>query len=361
MQGLGGIKIIKILKKEKNFMNIFNQHNSENNFYKYLANFITNLPRFILEIIVVIFAAFAMVLLSLRNIPSTEIFLKASVFGFAALRMLPSLNRIISSFEKFRVCKFQINTVYTQINYPFLSEGRESKKNELINLDKFKNLSLENIDFKFENSDKYILKNISFKINKGEYIGIVGKTGSGKSTLIDLITGLIEPSSGSVNVNNININRYENWKTKIGYVPQFIYLTDDTLKKNIAFGLDENEIDENQVLKSIDQANLNYFLKNLENGIDEILGERGVKISGGEMQRIGLSRAIYNDPELLIFDEFTSSLDFKTEEEILNNILRYKGEKTIIIISHKLSTLKDCDRVIEVTENKIKENRNYAK
>ena len=361
MQGLGGIKIIKILKKEKNFMNIFNQHNSENNFYKYLANFITNLPRFILEIIVVIFAAFAMVLLSLRNIPSTEIFLKASVFGFAALRMLPSLNRIISSFEKFRVCKFQINTVYTQINYPFLSEGRESKKNELINLDKFENLSLENIDFKFENSDKYILKNISFKINKGEYIGIVGKTGSGKSTLIDLITGLIQPSSGSVNVNNININRYENWKTKIGYVPQFIYLTDDTLKKNIAFGLDENEIDENQVLKSIDQANLNYFLKNLENGIDEILGERGVKISGGEMQRIGLSRAIYNDPELLIFDEFTSSLDFKTEEEILNNILRYKGEKTIIIISHKLSTLKDCDRVIEVTENKIKENKNYAK
>jgi len=135
-------------------------------------------------------------------------------------------------------------------------------------------------------------------------------------------------------------------------VPQFIYLTDDTLKKNIAFGLDENEIDENQVLKSIDKANLNYFLKNLENGIDEILGERGVKISGGEMQRIGLSRAIYNDPELLIFDEFTSSLDFKTEEEILNNILRYKGEKTIIIISHKLSTLKDCDRIIEVTENK---------
>ncbi len=357
MQGLGGIKIIKILKKENNFINVFNKYNIESNFYKFLAGFITNLPRFVLEIIVITFATVTLIFLSLRNIPSTEIFLKASVFGFAAFRLLPSLNRIISSYEKFRVCKFQINTIYSQINLPYNLDYISINKKKLTNLNEFKNLNLQNINFKYQDSSKYIFNNVSLKINRGEYIGIVGETGSGKSTLADLIIGLLEPIKGSVKVNDLDIKEYSNWETKIGYVPQFIYLTDDTLKNNIALGLENKEINKTKVLDSIKEADLTIFLENLEKGIEEVMGERGVKISGGEMQRIGLARAVYNNPDLLIFDEFTSSLDLKTEEGILDNIKRYKGKKTIIIISHKLSTLKDCDKIIEVKNGEIQEKR----
>ena len=355
MQGFGGIKIIKILKKENNFIKVYDEFNFQSNFYKFLAGFITSLPRFVLEIIVIIFTTVALIFFSLKNVSNTEILLKASIFAFAAFRLLPSLNRIIGSYEKFRVCKFQINTIYTQINLPFNNNNIIDQKKELINLKEFESLKLENINFKYHGNLKYILKNISFKINKGDYIGIVGKTGSGKSTLIDLITGLLNPTSGNIKINDTNLQECKNWETKIGYVPQFIYLTDDTLKKNIALGFDENEIIEDKVFESIKEADLSDFLANLDQGLDEIMGERGIKISGGEMQRIGLARAIYNDPDLLIFDEFTSSLDLKTEESILENIKKYKGKKTIIIISHKLSTLKDCDKILEVSNGDIKE------
>ncbi len=358
MQGLGGIKIIKILKKEKNFLKEFNKYNIQTNFYRFLSNFITSLPRFVLEIIVVIIATISLIFLSLKDISGTEIFLKASVFGFAAFRLLPSLNRIIGSYERFRVCKFQINTVYTQMNFQHFSKSELKENSKLTEIDEFKSLKLKNINFKFEEDQKDILKDVNLEILRGEYIGIIGKTGSGKSTLIDLIIGLLSPSDGEIKVNDIDINDVNNWEKKIGYIPQFIYLTDDTLKKNIALGVDESEIEEDQILRSVKEADLTNFVKNLDYRANDILGERGIKISGGEMQRIGLARAIYNNPDLLIFDEFTSSLDSRTEEGILENIKRYKGKRTIIIISHKLSTLKDCDRIIEVVNGTIEEKNN---
>ena len=261
--------------------------------------------------------------------------------------------------KKLKKCfrEFQINTIYSQINLPYNLDYISINKKKLTNLNEFKNLNLQNINFKYQDSSKYIFNNVSLKINRGEYIGIVGETGSGKSTLADLIIGLLEPIKGSVKVNDLDIKEYSNWETKIGYVPQFIYLTDDTLKNNIALGLENKEINKTKVLDSIKEADLTIFLENLEKGIEEVMGERGVKISGGEMQRIGLARAVYNNPDLLIFDEFTSSLDLKTEEGILDNIKRYKGKKTIIIISHKLSTLKDCDKIIEVKNGEIQEKR----
>ena len=358
MQGLGAIKIIKILKKEKNFLKEFNKYNSKTNYYRFFSNFITNLPRYILEIVVIIFATISLIFLSLKDIAGSEIFLKVSVFGFAAFRLLPSLNRIITSYEKFRVCKFQINTVYTQLNLEVHTTAELPMNNNKININEFQSLKLKNISFKFEKNQKNILKNINFEILKGDYVGVIGKTGSGKSTLIDLVTGLLVPSSGEIQVNDINIEKIENWGKKIGYVPQFIYLTDDTLRKNIALGLDESEIQESEILRSIREADLINFVKNLDNRANDILGERGIKISGGEMQRIGLARAIYNNPDVLIFDEFTSSLDTKTEEALLENIKRYKSKKTIIMISHKQSTLKDCSRIIEVADGKIKEKNN---
>ena len=210
MQGFGGIKIIKILKKENNFIKVYDEFNFQSNFYKFLAGFITSLPRFVLEIIVIIFTTVALIFFSLKNVSNTEILLKASIFAFAAFRLLPSLNRIIGSYEKFRVCKFQINTIYTQINLPFNNNNIIDQKKELINLKEFESLKLENINFKYHGNLKYILKNISFKINKGDYIGIVGKTGSGKSTLIDLITGLLNPTSGNIKINDTNLQECKN-------------------------------------------------------------------------------------------------------------------------------------------------------
>ena len=214
MQGLGGIKIIKILKKEKNFLKEFNKYNIQTNFYRFLSNFITSLPRFVLEIIVVIIATISLIFLSLKDISGTEIFLKASVFGFAAFRLLPSLNRIIGSYERFRVCKFQINTVYSQMNFQHFSKSELKENSKLTEIDEFKSLKLKNINFKFEEDQKDILKDVNLEILKGEYIGIIGKTGSGKSTLIDLIIGLLSPSDGEIKVNDIDINDVNNWEKK---------------------------------------------------------------------------------------------------------------------------------------------------
>ena len=196
-------------------------------------------------------------------------------------------------------------------------------------------------------------------IKKGDFIGIVGQTGSGKSTLVNLFTGLLEPSSGEIKMDGSSIfSNLSAWHKKIGYVPQSIYLTDDTIKKNIAFGLKEKDIDPNLIKESVEKANLNELLKNLPNGIETFVGEKGIRISGGQLQRVGIARALYRNPEILILDEATSSLDFITEKKIMNSIQLLKKEKTLIIVTHRLSTIENCDKVFFVDEGKIKKEGN---
>ena len=200
------------------------------------------------------------------------------------------------------------------------------------------------------------MKNVNLTIKKNEFVGIVGETGVGKSTFVDLLIGLMIPDSGTITVDGLDINKDLNsWKKHLGYVPQNFYLLDDSIKKNIAFGYEENKISKSKVENTINQSQLSSFIKNLKNGLESRVGEHGVKISGGEKQRIAIARALYNDPDILIFDEATSSLDIDTEKKILETLIQLKKIKTVIIITHRTSSLKICDRVFNIQNETIKE------
>ena len=211
-------------------------------------------------------------------------------------------------------------------------------------------------DLEFNYSQENILKNINIKIKKNTVIGLFGKSGSGKSTLVDLILGLRNPSKGKILIDNEkDINDLgQDWRNIIGYVPQNLYLLDDTLKKNIALGINLESIDELKILKAIKSSQLENFVKNnLDKGLETSVGERGVRLSGGQKQRIGIARALYKDPEILIFDEATSALDHDTEKKIIDTINTLKNKKTIIIISHRLSALNICDTIYELKDKTI--------
>jgi ABC-type multidrug transport system fused ATPase/permease subunit len=191
-------------------------------------------------------------------------------------------------------------------------------------------------------------------IKKGDFVGIVGETGSGKSTLINLLIGLLRPSEGKIEIDKLNINsNLPAWYKKIGYVPQSIYLIDDSIKKNIAFGLREDNIDDNLIKKAIEKASLDKFINSLTDGLETIVGEKGIRLSGGQQQRIGIARALYRDPEILILDEATSSLDQITEKKIMDCIHFLKRKKTLIIITHRLITVKNCDKIFFVDKGKV--------
>jgi ABC-type multidrug transport system fused ATPase/permease subunit len=191
-------------------------------------------------------------------------------------------------------------------------------------------------------------------VTKGDFIGIIGETGSGKSTLINLLIGLLQPSEGKIEIDKLDINsNLTEWYKKIGYVPQSVYLIDDTIKKNIAFGLREEDIDDNLIKQAVEKASLSEFLNELANGLETIVGEKGIMLSGGQQQRIGIARALYRDPEILILDEATSSLDQATEKKIMKSVQFLKRKKTLIIITHRLSTVENCDKIFFIDKGKI--------
>jgi ABC-type multidrug transport system fused ATPase/permease subunit len=275
------------------------------------------------------------------------------IFAAAAFRIIPSLNSMMKSIQLVRFSSSTINLLSNEFNKIEISNNTSSSQSELsFN----KSISVSNLNFKFDSSNIEILKNINFKINKGETVGFIGSSGSGKSTLVDIVIGLHKPKSGSVNVDYINIKNNElAWRKKIGYIPQSIYIIDDTLRRNIAFAIPENEIDDNRVQKAIDAAQLTDFVNKLPEKTETCVGEKGVRISGGQRQRIGIARALYNDPEVLILDEATSALDLNTESQIMQTVLNMKGNKTILIVAHRLKTLENCDRIIVIEEGVVKE------
>ena len=278
------------------------------------------------------------------------------LFGAAAFRMLPSANKILLSLQKIKYSKSAIELIYEEIKNDY-NEKLTDRTDLSFN---FKKLSLKNLSFKYKSANKFLFKDISLDISKGKIYGITGSTGSGKTTLADILMCLNNKTDGKILLNDsFDLNNYKNsWQKLIGYVPQNIYLLDDTIKNNIAFGELSNDIDEATLLKSIKLAKLEKLINNLEKGYDTNIGENGSKLSGGQIQRISIARALYTNPQILILDEITSSLDVNTEEEIINVIKNLKGEKTIILITHRLNMLKVCDDVFELNDGLLIKNKN---
>ncbi|MBW0434102.1 ABC transporter ATP-binding protein [Leptospira yasudae] len=349
-QGLGGIKDIKLYSRESEFLNKY-QIQVERG-AKVVRNYTTlvALPRLWLEYISILGLAGLVVGIILQGKPISDIVTLIALFGAAAFRVMPSINRMIIILQNIKFSLPTIDLIYNEIKN--LQDDIDTKKStgKLLQFQS----SIEAKDVHLSFSDHEVLKGISLKIKKGDTVGFIGESGAGKSTFIDILLGLLDPTSGKVYIDNIPINEDKRgWQNHIGYVSQSIYLTDDTLRRNIAFGLRDDQIDESAVRNALKMAQLEKFIDNSPEGLDTIVGERGIRLSGGQRQRIGIARALYHNPSVLILDEATSSLDVETEKGVMEAINALHGMKTIVIIAHRLSTLENCDVVFELRKGKL--------
>lgn len=351
IQSFGGVKEIMILGKEKYFINEFNLINKENAIIQTKVNTLNQIPRVYLELLAV-FAISILILFMLAQNKSNDFILPTlSLFVASAFRMIPSINKIMAALQNITYSKPVVNTIFDELSL-FSLKIAEISSEEKLTFNR--HVKIQDLSFKYQNSETFALRNINIEIFKNNSIGIMGQSGSGKSTLIDILIGLHSPNSGDILVDEANVNNnMAKWQNIIGYVPQTIFLIDESIKKNIAFGIIESEIDNVALQNAIECAQLSDFIQNLEYGLETNVGERGVKLSGGQRQRIGIARALYNNPQILFLDEASSALDIKTENDFMQSIKELKGSITIIIVAHRLTTLKDCDLIYELNNGKI--------
>ena len=351
LQGLGGVKDVKLLGRENYF---FEEYTIQNQKYaKIMAKVttLTLLPRTYLELLAVIGLSGLIVLMIVQNKPLDLLLPTLGVFVAAAFRMIPSVNRIMNSIQTIRYSLPVLDVLYDEFQSINNSEKYLQKK-EKIN---FKNdLNLSDLSFNYYNIEYMALDNININIKKGGSVGFIGPSGSGKSTLVDVILGLLIPDQGTVEVDGQDIKyNLRAWQDQIGYVPQSIYLTDDSLKRNVAFGIDTELIDYDAIKRAIKAAQLDEFVDSLQDGLDTFVGERGIRLSGGQRQRIGIARALYHDPAVLVLDEASSALDSETEKEVMEAVTALQGEITIIIVAHRFSTVSKCDRIYKLEKGKV--------
>jgi ABC-type bacteriocin/lantibiotic exporter with double-glycine peptidase domain len=345
------IKDIKILNKEDYFINTFSKKNILTNSSQLKQDFTLSLPRLWFEFITVFgFIILIIILLSFEE-KFKSIIPILGFFAVVTFRTIPSITKILNAFQHMRFA-YPVSKNYIQ-EFKDFSLKEEINDSNIYNFKFLKKIEIKNIKFSYPQSKKIILNNINFEILKGSSVGILGNSGVGKTTLLNIIIGLLDPDEGQIIIDGENLVKFKReWQDKIGYVPQNIYLSDDNIKKNIALGFEEELIDMKKIDYCLKASRLTKFLSELPYGLDSKLGEFGDKISGGQKQRIGIARALYNNPEILILDEYTNSLDPKTEEEVVNEINMLKKEKTILTISHKDSTLRLCDNIYQLTKEK---------
>jgi ATP-binding cassette, subfamily B, bacterial PglK len=374
---LGSIKETKVLGCEAAFeeqlaVQAKRFSESTSNFYSF-----STLPRYILEASLIAFIiVFAIVSLVLGRDPSA-LAATLGVFALAATRLLPSSSGTITAYTNVKNTSYAVDKLYLDLKeletfFPgennlsrkfSLDESlilEQSNRNQLRAKVFNSDLTLESITYCYPTVSEPSLTNVSLVIKKGESIGIVGRSGAGKTTLVDVILGLLDPQSGDIKVDGAStLGKRHIYGKMIGYIPQSIFLLDDTIKHNIAFGIQPDQVDERRMQKAIETAQLYDLVESLPDGLQTVVGERGVRLSGGQRQRIGIARALYHEREILVLDEATSALDNDTENLVSEAIASLSGEKTLIIIAHRLTTLKDCDRVIEMDKGRIIQSGQY--
>jgi ABC-type multidrug transport system fused ATPase/permease subunit len=351
-QGLGGAKDLKLLGCEREFSSNYRLHNRESARVGQRQATLQALPRLWLELLAVAGLAILVLVMIARSKPLEELLPTLGVFAAAAFRLMPSANRVLGAFQSLRFSLPVIDTLHSELRLLDATEYPQQGERLPFNVA----LTLGQVDFLYPASKAPVLSAVNLKIPRGRSIGFIGGSGAGKSTLVDIILGLLTPTSGTVKIDGIDIQaNLRGWQNQIGYVPQSIFLTDDTIRRNIAFGLPADEIVETAVWRAIRAAQLEEFVNELPQGLDTLVGERGVRLSGGQRQRIGIARALYHDPAVLVLDEATSSLDTATERGVMDAVRALQGDKTLIIVAHRLSTVEHCDRLFRLEQGRVVE------
>ena len=350
-ESLNSIESVKVFEKEQMFISRLESNAFDNALYSSWLQIFNLMSRYIAEFLLVLLIVFTLLLSAFLNQSYVNILPVLVVFGVASLKIIPSINRISNTITQYRESTNTVNRLYSDLDINH-SRKREKNKNHLR---VFEKIEFANISFNYKGSRKKILDNINLEIKQGQIIGIIGPSGSGKSTLVNLILGLLKPTNGEIKLNEINTKNSK--RSLIGlaaYIPQSVFMIDDTLRNNIVLSDDSSICDKKRLTEVISLSRLNEFIQELPNGLDTVIGERGVKLSGGQKQRVAIARALYHKMDFLVMDEATSALDSKTEQEVMCQIRRIKKGKTIIMIAHRLSTLKDCDIIYEVINGKVK-------
>jgi ATP-binding cassette, subfamily B, bacterial PglK len=353
-QSLGGIKEVRLRGRERFFQGLFDNQQHALARVRHLNSILSTASRVLIETVFVVGMLLVVVVVTLRGSTGPQIVPVLGLYAYAGFRVIPSVNRILMHLNSIRYSSpvvEQLHEDFVGIRQPPALAAETPEGEALAFTDC---VALEHVSYSYDGTRAPVVQDISLTIRRGESVGIVGPTGAGKSTMIDLLLGLLPPAAGRVTVDGIDIaTALRAWQRKIGYVPQAVYLTDDRLRRNIGFGLLDEEIDPDKVHAAVRMAQLEDLVAALPRGLDTVVGERGVRLSGGERQRVAIARALYHEPELLVFDEATASLDNQTERELTRAIETLHGQKTLIIIAHRLSTVRNCDRLVFLLHGRV--------
>jgi ATP-binding cassette, subfamily B, bacterial PglK len=363
--GMGGLKETRVIGCESYFEQKMESQIDKYSISSSLALSFTNLPRYVIEAFLITFLVtftFAFLSTNQGNVKSLSSIL--GIFALASIRLLPAIGNLLSSINGIKYHAYSMDKIYMDLK-ELEGLGNTTPIKVIGNAKKTvasfrKSVLLENVTYRYPGANRSSLQDIFLEIKKGDSIGLIGKSGAGKTTLVDTILGLLTPQSGDIKVDGKSVyTDIRAWQNLIGYVPQSIFLMDDTLEKNIAFGIPEHLIDQDKLRKAVAASQLDSIVEQLPNGLHTPLGERGVMLSGGQRQRVGIARALYHEREILVFDEATASLDSETESLVTEAIRSLSGIKTMIIIAHRLSTLEYCDRICVLEKGQIVSSGSY--
>lgn len=357
IQAIYGLKDVKVLNREEFFVrNYFETGKVGANVARNYA-VLNNTPRLLIETVFIV-AVLSYVAFYISGNGNVEAMLTTlTTFAIAAMRVLPSVNRINTYITEIAYTQPSLDFVYQNLQQgmktdAMLAERKANSQAEKLKLED--KIELSHISFHYPDTDKNIFQDAYMVVPKGKSVGIIGASGAGKSTIVDVLLGLLHAQEGEITCDGVNIfKNYESWLAQIGYIPQSIYLIDESIRENIAFGIDTDQIDEARIWEVLKEAQLKDFVEELPEGLDTAIGDRGVRLSGGQRQRIGIARALYHNPEILVFDEATSALDNDTEAAVMEAVNSFHGKKTMIIIAHRLNTIEKCDIIYKVENEKL--------
>lgn len=357
LQAIYGLKDVKVLNRQDFFIRNYYESGKVGADLARDYAVMNNIPRILIETIFVTVILVYVLFSMLTSGNTKDVLAQLTAIGLAAVRIMPAVNRINTYLAEIAYNQYSLDFVYNNLTDSMKMDKAMRAERAAIagpELHLEKEIEIKDITFAYPDAEANIFTGANMVVPKGKSVGIIGPSGAGKSTVVDIILGLLHVQSGEILCDGSNIfSNYDSWLAQIGYIPQTIYMVDESIRENIAFGIDADKIAEDRIWEVMEEAQLADFVKSLPEGLDTKIGDRGVRLSGGQRQRIGIARALYHNPEILVFDEATSALDNETEAAVMEAVNSFHGKKTMIIIAHRLNTIENCDIIYEVKDEKI--------